>query len=197
MANSLITYDEFFEIVGKTKTGIKDQEVLEINNLIASASQHVEDYCNRKFTDYVDTDFTQYDNGDRTIIYLRHWPVISITDVSYSEDRGLTWETLVEDEDYIYLDEEEAITTVSGKRFYKTGLLRAVRINYRAGYTEIPDDLKLATAMIVNHYLKDEHTARKELMGSMVQHAGFTIEDKDWPGHIKRLLDNYRDINVY
>lgn len=194
----LLTIDEYKEFAGiETAAQFPSKRETEVTALIAAAETFIEEYCNRKFTEYVSTDFVQWNNGDANQIYLEKWPVLSITSVETSSDGGLTLTELVADEDYIYLDDQESIVTVSGRIFSSPPAWRAVKITYRYGYDIIPADLKHATYLLVKYYEDHEYTPKKDFQGEQVQNTGFTILDKDLPGHIKRILDMYRDITVW
>jgi len=71
----------------------------------------------------------------------------------------------------------------------------AIKVTYRGGYSETPNDLKLAAFDLVTYYRKKESIPRKITsasgMGS-VTHAGANLP-ADFPPHIKRILDLYRN----
>ena len=69
-----------------------------------------------------------------------------------------------------------------------------VKVVYRAGYSTIPSDLKLACFDLVKYYLKDERKAGMTIAGATVRNEVSTsIRDNiDFPDHIKRILDTYK-----
>ena len=111
----------------------------------------------------------------------------------YSTDKV---ETFSVDDNYTTTIIVSAIirTNSQGKPIaYKQGV-GAVKITYKAGYSETPDDLKLALFDLVNYYIKDEHKERRTLGGATINNQGTAglRQSTDFPDHIKRVLDLYR-----
>ena len=71
----------------------------------------------------------------------------------------------------------------------------AVKIVYTAGYSAIPDDLKLAVIDLITYYLKDEHKERRTIQGASIQNAASSSQKDNvaFPDHIKRVLDLYKN----
>ena len=71
----------------------------------------------------------------------------------------------------------------------------AVRIVYKAGYSAVPADLKLAVLDLVTYYLKDEHKQRQSIAGASIQNQGSSGQSNNvgFPDHIKRVLDLYKN----
>lgn len=195
MAN-LINISEY-KIHEKITTNSEDAF---IGQLIPWVSAAVESYCNRKFLDYYNSDAVQYFFGQSDVLDLAHWPVISVSSVERSSNRGIDYETLIEDEDYIVVLEDDAIVTVDGSYFSSVGGPRSVKVTYRGGYEDtdsLPQDLKLAICDIITYYRKNEQIPRVSGLGGSMDNVGIALDTYNWPGHIKRVLDQHRDPVVY
>jgi len=192
----LITLEEYKESQGMTN--VKDDARLDV--LVKSVSQLVKTYCNRTFIDNHDTDKTQYFSVDEDTdsLALSEFPVISITSIeersSYSEAYVLR--TAAAFEYYVDLNTDSVLRTNKS-----TGYLNwsrgpgSVKIVYKAGYAETPEDLKLAIYDLITYYYKDEHKKQKTLQGSTISNSGTSsqVNQATFPDHIKRVLDLYRD----
>ena len=71
----------------------------------------------------------------------------------------------------------------------------AVEVVYRAGYSAVPEDLKLAVVDLITYYLKDEHKQRRVMAGASIQNSASTTQQNNvaFPDHIKRVLDLYKN----
>ena len=71
----------------------------------------------------------------------------------------------------------------------------AVKVTYRAGYSTLPSDLKLAVIDLITYYYRDEYKERKTLAGATLQNPGTSSQDSSvaFPDHIKRVLDLYKN----
>ena len=71
----------------------------------------------------------------------------------------------------------------------------SVQVNYNAGYSACPQDLKLAVFDLVTYYHKDEHKARQTIAGASIQNSASTSQRNNvaFPDHIKRVLDLYKN----
>ena len=148
-------------------------------------------------TDKVET-FSVDDNYTTTII-VSESPLVEVSKVEERASYSGTYEELTTGDYEYYVDlEADGIvrTTTSGKPIpFKQGV-GAVKITYKAGYSETPDDLKLALFDLVNYYIKDEHKERRTIAGATLQNQGTSgvRDNTDFPDHIKRVLDLYRVI---
>jgi len=73
---------------------------------------------------------------------------------------------------------------------------RSVKLVYKGGYASTPADLKLAIFDLITYYLKKESTPKKQIPGMASQdNASASKLPADFPPHIKRILDLYRNID--
>lgn len=172
-----------------------------IQSLITRVSALIENYCNRNFMDYVTTDKTEWFDAKTNIVYLKEFPVISVTSVNVSEDGGLNQTLLTEDDSsmggyYVDLDKGAVMTQNMAFKFldYYVTPYRSLEIAYRAGYTEdnLPEDLKLAVLDLVAYYLDAESKPTKTMLGATLDNP-LPYVANSFPAHIRRILDLYRD----
>ena len=84
---------------------------------------------------------------------------------------------------------------VNSTEFFHKGV-RAVKLVYKGGYASTPADLKLAIFDLITYYLKKEATPKKQIPGMASQdNASASKLPADFPPHIKRILDLYRNID--
>jgi len=110
-----------------------------LGSLIAGVSAQICLDCNRSFeygtyTDYIDGDH------DKKFLFLKEYPVASITSIHDDIDRDYGSDALIDSEDYAF-DPESG--TVKLEAAVARGI-RNVKVIYVAGYDPMPDDLKYA-----------------------------------------------------
>ena len=189
MAN-LITLSEY-----KTYQGItSDKEDTKLNELIASVSQLVKTYCGNSFVDFYSTDKVEYFSldWDTHIVQFTESPVNSIASVETRTNPESSYETLASST--YYLDTNtDSLLRLQGSSYknWPRGP-GAVKVTYRAGYSDTPEDLKLAVVDIITYYHKDEYKKRQTLSGATRENAS-SGDNIGFPDHIKRVLDLYKN----
>ena len=194
----LITVQEYKNAEGIT--GNKDDQRLAI--IVPQVSDLAKKYCGTSFVDFYSSDKTEVitikDNYTTTIITSES-PLISVTSVKERTGYGEAYQTLTTGNYEYYVDTaSDSIirTTDSGGEKYWASGVGSVEIQYKAGYSTAPADLKLALFDLVLYYLRDEHKERKTIAGATLQNQGTSgvRNNTDFPDHIKRVLDLYRVI---
>lgn len=194
----LITLEQY-----KIHKGIKNPEKDDvIQNLITSISQLVKTYCATAFVDYYVTPIVETITIEfpTTAISLTEGPVVGIVSVEERANYSSAYTTLTEGAFNFYLDRSSDMlhrTNSSGWQNWPVGP-GAVRVEYTAGYAEIPADLKLAVFDLVSYYLYEEYKERRQLAGASItnQNSSTQWRNVDFPDHIKRVLDLYKQINL-
>jgi len=186
MANliSIQTYKQ-----AKAITSSKDEEKL--STIIPSISQLVKTYCGNSFLDYVTEDKVEFHfphRGENEII-LDETPIINVSEV---------WERAAYTDEYELVDPAEyrvnprvdSIVRLGGPWMYD------VKIVYNAGYEELPLDLRLAVIDLITYYHKEEYKQLRTTGSASIQNVvTSTLKgNTDFPDHIKRVLDMYRDL---
>ena len=192
----LITLQDY-----KTAEGItapKDDGRL--NVIIPSVSQLIKTYCGNSFVDFYATNKTETFDIDWTthVVQLTESPVTTIVSVEERDSYSAAYTTLTTGAYEYSLDSstDSVMRTESSGRYksWPRGV-GAVRIVYKAGYSAVPADLKLAVLDLVTYYLKDEHKQRQSIAGASIQNQGSSGQSNNvgFPDHIKRVLDLYKN----
>ena len=187
MANNLITLAEYKAYIGITST---NQDSV-ITTLIPQVSALVKNICRRTFLDYVDEYKVEVSKGSATNrIVLHETPVMQVSSVEFSQDYGKTYDTLVEFTDYV-VDQDSDVIEVIATPYINYIKTNAFRISYTAGYEEVPSDLKLAIADLINYYIRNDSAvhSQKAIGANSVQIEYIT--NTNLPAHVKRVLDQH------
>jgi hypothetical protein len=190
---NLITLLDFKDSEGITNP--KDD--YKLDRIITSVSQLVKTYCANSFLDYYSTNKEETFNIDWSthVVQLGESPVNSI--VSVQVRNSVTDDYITVPSSNYYLDTTtDSVLYVSGSTYmpWPKGP-GAVKITYTAGYSDTPQDLRLAVIDLVNYYYKDEYKERRSLAGATLQNPGSSNNKQDvaFPDHIKRVLDLYKN----
>jgi hypothetical protein len=199
MAN-LITLEEY-----KIHEGVENLTAnARLEDIINSVSQLVKTYCANSFVDFYGSanNKTEYFNLQfaTSVIQLSESPLVSITSVEERTSYGSPYVALSDTAFEYYVDmESDSIyrTSSSGYSYWAQGP-GSVRVIYEAGYAEIPADLKLAVIDLINYYFKDEYKERRTIGGTSItnQVSSTQWRNVDFPDHIKRVLDLYKQIQI-
>ena len=175
------------------------KEDLRINALIPSVSQLVKTYCGNSFVDFYSSNKTETFSIDwgTYIVQLTESPVNAIVSVQERQSYSSAYVTLTTGAYEYALDKktDSVFRTNSGSyRNWAQGV-DAVKVVYTAGYSAIPDDLKLAVIDLITYYLKDEHKERRTIQGASIQNASSSSQRDNvaFPDHIKRVLVLYKN----
>lgn len=175
------------------------KEDLRINALIPSVSQLVKTYCGNSFVDFYSSNKTETFNIDwgTYIVQLTESPVNTIVSVQERESYSDAYATLTTGAYEYALDtatDSILRTNTSTYQNWPRGVA-AVKVVYTAGYSAVPEDLKLAVIDLVTYYLKDEHKERRTIQGASIQNASSSSQRDNvaFPDHIKRVLDLYKN----
>ena len=175
------------------------KEDLRINALIPSVSQLVKTYCGNSLVDFYSSNNTDTFNIDwgTYIVQLTESPVNTIVSVQERQSYSASYVTLTTGAYEYALDTktDSILRTNSGSYQNWARGVDAVKIVYTAGYSAIPDDLKLAVIDLITYYLKDEHKERRTIQGASIQNAASSSQKDNvaFPDHIKRVLDLYKN----
>ena len=175
------------------------KEDLRINALIPSVSQLVKTYCGNSFVDFYSSNKTETFTIDWStyIVQLTESPVTTIVSVEERQSYGGSYATLTTGAFEYALDTktDSILRTNSGSYQNWARGVDAARIVYKAGYSAVPEDLKLAVIDLITYYLKDEHKERRTIQGASIQNAASSSQRDNvaFPDHIKRVLDLYKN----
>lgn len=186
MGLPLVTKAEYKAYFGISSSNSDSQ----IDFLIPKVSDLVKNYCRRTFVDYVnDTKVETTSGGYGSKLFMKEYPLLSVSSVDYSSDYGQTYTSLVEYTDYVVDTEEGTIVSLIGDW---PKAINGYQISYTAGYETIPEDLKLAVLDLIKYYISNDmavHSPKAPGTNSVqVEYVTTTA----LPSHIKRVLDLYK-----
>tara|TARA_B100001245_G_scaffold231192_1_gene211733 strand:- start:1504 stop:2097 length:594 start_codon:yes stop_codon:yes gene_type:complete len=193
----LITRDEYKSLKNLSQSVKEDGR---IDALIDSVSPLVKSYCGNSLVDYYSSNKTEdfNVNWDTHIVQLTESPVNAIVSVQEREGYSSSYTTLTTGDNEYYLDTDtDSVIRTTGGWEYKNWPRGpgAVRVVYTAGWATTPKDLQLAVADLITYYLKDEYKERRSLQGASMTNKGTSSmqDNVDFPDHIKRVLDLYKN----
>ena len=191
---SILTLNTYKRMKKITSTE-RDEEIAEV---IKSVNSFVPSFCNRDFTDYYATDKTEYFDGvNNCDIYPDVYPIVSITSIKTSTDGGQTYDTtLAEFTDYVIDYKNSRIESTYDYFVDSTIATNSVQLVYKGGYSAVPDDLALAAAHLVEYYLEEQYTPKKQFSGTSVEAVSITDNSAKLPPHIRRVLEHYRGLSM-
>ena len=172
-----------------------DTEDTKNTNTINAVNTFIEAYTGRVFTTFYATDNIEYFSALDSELYPTEHPIVSITALEWSSDAGQNYgNTLAEFTDYIIDIKDQAIIAINDAFASPTVSNNAIRLTYKGGYAETPKDLELAAVHLTDYYRDEEYIPRKSMSGTSVD----TVIQPDLtarlPTHIRRVLENYRNI---
>ena len=196
LMSDLVTLTDY-----KDAEGISNpKEDLRISRIIPSVSQLVKTYCGNSIVDFYSSnkveDFDIY--WETFAVQLTESPIVDVVSVQErgSYDEAYTTLTTTAHEYYLDTRTDSIIRTNSsgGRINWKHGV-GSVRVTYKAGYAETPQDLRLAIFDLITYYLRDEHKERRTLGGATIQNQSSSTQRDNvaFPDHIKRVLDLYKN----
>lgn len=198
----LITLDEYKLFEGVSNTQYDEK----LESLITSVSKLVRTYCGTEFDTYAGSPGVTelFDiQWDTHVVQLSHCPVLLISNVYERIGQSSEYVELYRDGTNNSYDWYLDSVTDSVIRTTETGAYRnwpygvgSVKIVYRAGYSSLPQDLKLGVADLVTYYHKDEWKERQTIGSATREGAGSSAirNDPGFPDHIRRVLDLYRNV---
>lgn len=161
----------------------------EVDLLISKVSQLVKTYCRTSFLDNVDEFKTEEFSGGYRNLYLKEYPVITVSAVFFSSDFGQTYTELVEYTDWVFDRSITAIVAV-GTNFPE--YVNGYKVSYTCGYPDgIPEDLKLAVLDLVTYYRKNDGAVHSNKSPGTNSVQIEYISTTTLPAHIRRVLDQY------
>lgn len=202
---SHVTLAEFKDYLGINSTTYDAR----LSNLIVYASELVETYCSREFSN---ANVTEYHSGGRSSVFVSRLPVNNVW--TLSEYDGTQYIPLVNpgsagelpnvaansnaapgysyitDTGQIFKGFDTAEPSIANQPIFNS-YRNGIKIFYNGGYTTIPSDLKLVIIDIVKQLFKQLEGRSVRLEGESETRFPYS---GGWPPHIRRTLDLYRQI---
>lgn len=163
--------------------------------IINAVNAFIEQYTGRVFTTYYDTDKVEYFSSADTELYPVEIPIQSITTLKCSTDNGETYATtLVEYTDYIIDTDHDALISLKGEFCAPTYPYNAIQLTYKGGHSTAPKDLEQCAVHMADFYKDEDYIPRKSLAGASIDNVIQPDMTARLPAHLRRVLENYRDI---
>jgi hypothetical protein len=171
---------------------------ISILKAVKAVNSYIPSYCNREFTEYYATDKTEYFDGtDTNEIYPDVYPIVSVTSLKTSADGGQTYDTiLAEYTDFVIDSKNSRIVSTIDYFVYANIPINSVELVYKGGYANVPEDLELAAAHLVEYYLDEQYTPKKAFSGVTVENINVTDNTARLPAHVRRILEHYRALTL-
>jgi uncharacterized phiE125 gp8 family phage protein len=181
---SLATLEEFKLYASITKTD-KDEMY---QSLLDSVSAYIEEYTNLSFTSAPVFDIVSITESG--FVVLDEYPITSVNSITLLDIDGADISELPVTQ---YLPKLKNGTvlfrTLSG---IPTSRQFNARVDYTAGYEEVPGPIKQATMDLAQYFFKREYIQTKRTNGG--DSLSFSIPNAGLPPHIARSLNLYRDM---
>lgn len=153
-----------------------------LESLLNACTIFMEKYVGRQLLYVADANITEFHDGglygdDKQSIFLKNWPVVSVTSVSYSLDDDLsnpTWEAYSSSTDYKTI-------LARGEVFFPGSYLPSgqgnIKVIYKAGYAiaDIPDLVMVQKQLIARAFdkRKGQGRANESVGGGSIQWEDF------------------------
>ena len=173
----LITLEDY-KILGDITSAQHDAKLEE---LIDSVSQLVKTYCGVSFLDYYAANKTEYitKSYNTHILELSESPVVEIVTVKERSSPTASYTAITENTDYVLDATTDSLLRVSGSSYknWEAGP-NAVEVVYKAGYSALPQDLRLAVVDLITYYHKNEQKQRQTIAGATLQNSSTTSKQR-------------------
>jgi len=146
----------------------------------------------KKFTKRVlevpGSDVTEFYDGNFTdAIFLREFPIVSVTSVHDDTARVFGADTLIAAADYVVVKDPGYIRYLYGLRFVKGA--QNVQVKYKGGYSTIPKDIEMASIYAAAFWFEERKNI--ELGSRNIRDGGTTGLLHDIPMSVKEMLAPY------
>jgi len=152
------------------------------NTLIPAAEGYVDAYCGRDFNQNTVTE--TYDGNDKNYLFLKHYPVLSVSSVKVSG-------TAINNSDYIW--KSSGLIKLKGDAKFPKGVGN-IEVTYTYGYSSVPTAIDDVTARIAARILQ---IMVQNKMGILVRVDEFKVQIADYrviTEDIKVVLERYRKV---
>jgi len=166
--------------------GCSDDAEDAIQRLITAASLWANKYTDRllKARDLTE----QYDGDNTTILFLRNYPINSITSIHQDSDRVFGVDTLVDPVNYVYSANSRKLTGVGVVWYFGVQTIQAI---LNAGYVGVPEDLENAVLELIDFWNQsfDAHRFGVNSVGVGDRRIAYEL---GIPKQVKEMLDSFR-----
>ena len=194
MGLPLVTLEDYktYKKISKTENDAELQFIIDSTNAVVTT------FIGHSLLDYYDdgTPAVEVFNvkSGQSALQLNEWPIKNVIKVESRADYNTAYEEI--DPSLYFVDKTvDSIYIHGGNTYWPTGY-GAVKVTYTAGHAVTPNDIKIATLDLVHHYYKEEYKDRKQIGSSSIDNTSSRAMAlaSEWPVHIIRVLDMYRNV---
>jgi uncharacterized phiE125 gp8 family phage protein len=166
--------------------------------LMDSADEWIAGICQR---DFAGGTFTEYHPGGGAVVFLRNYPVQSVTSVKVDPAYAFGAETTLPATAYVVHTDRGVIESLAGPFLPGRPAPRAVQVVYATATGAVPADVKEAYALLVGHWYRHvktqqaagfENVTQQTFGGMTAIFAKDQINGLPLPPDIRLLLAPYR-----
>jgi hypothetical protein len=192
MGAPLVTLEDYKTYKKLTKTDAD----LELQYIIDSVNVLVRTFVGHSIIDYYNTPYVETFNvsNGQSALQLNEWPIRNVVSVETRSDYDQAYVTMAAAE--YYVDPDVDCIFIHGKSTYWPEGFGAAKVTYRAGYLSVPLDLRMACLDLVHMYVKEEYKEKRTIGSTSIDNStskGSSLAT-EWPIHIIRVLDMYRNV---
>lgn len=192
MGEPLVTLQDYKTYKKITKT---DSDT-ELQYVIDSVNTLVRTFVGHSIIDYYTTPYVETFNirQGQSALQLNEWPIVEVVSVETRDDYDKPY--VVMDPVEYYIDPDVDCIYIHGKSKYWTEGFGAARVTYKAGYASVPLDLRMACLDLVHMYIKEEYKEKRSIGTTSIDNSTSKSSSlaTEWPIHIIRVLDMYRNV---
>lgn len=192
MGAPLVTLEDYKTYKKITKTDSDN----ELQFIIDSVNVLVRTFVGHSIIDYYTTPITESFNvkQGQTGLHLNEWPMVQLIRVETREDH--TQPYAIMDPTRYYVDTDVDCIYLHGKSEFWPEGFGAAKVTYRAGYEKVPLDLRMACLDLVHMYIKEEYKEKRSIGSTSIDNSSNKASSlaTEWPIHIIRVLDMYRNV---
>lgn len=177
-----------------------------LTRLINSATEQIENYCNRRFTETVYTEI--YSGDGNQFLFLRNAPVTALTKIEfmtgdYDDPAWDAYESEFYNIDTTYTGGSTMSNDNSGVVYNRVSFYKGfnnIRVSYVAGYSTIPSDVSESCVDLVSYLYKAKNSKgiKSESLGdrSVTYDTGATVKSAFDSLGLDDVLAQYRIVEV-
>ena len=189
MAQPLVTLAEYklYKKISKTEADPEIQFIIDsVNTLVRTFLGHsVIDFYTNPTVETFNIKEAQ------PSIQVNEWPIKEVIEIQTRKGYNVDYE-VVDPASYFVDPTVDSIYVHDG--FWNPGF-GSVKVQYTAGFETVPPDLKIATLDLIHHYYKEEYKDKKQIGNSSIDNTNrYAALASEWPIHIIRVLDMYRNV---
>lgn len=193
MGLPLVTLDEYKTYKKLTKTDA-DQE---LGFIVESVNSLVNTFIGHSLLDYYDDSTPAVEifnvKPGQSSLQLNEWPIKEVIKVESRLDFQNPY-VIVDPTEY-FVDPTVDSIYIHGHNTYWQEGFGSTKVTYTAGYPETPKDIRIAVLDLVHHYYKEEYKDKKQIGNASIDNTNRAMAlASEWPIHIIRVLDMYRNV---